>query len=66
MNCVENHDLCIEVTTDNEDDNIVIMRETDPAFGSGPDVWLRTSRENFGAFADAVKGGEYDDLYPHS
>lgn len=62
MNCADHYDLCIEVTTDNEDENVVLIRETDPALGSGPDVWVRTSRKNWLGFVEAVKRNEFDDV----
>lgn len=62
MNCAELYDLCIEVTTLVEDPNVVLIRETDPAIGFGPDVWVQTSRENWLKFVDAVKRGEFDDI----
>lgn len=62
MNCVENHDLCIEVTTDNEDENVILIRETDSTVGSGPDVVVRTTRENWLKFKAEVMAGEHDDL----
>lgn len=58
----EMHDLCIEVTTDSEDENVICIRETDSEVGTGPDVWVRTSRENWLKFVDEVKRGEHDDL----
>ena len=62
MNCVDHGDLCIEVTTDDEDDNVICIRETDPDAGSGPDIVVRTSRANWVKFLEEVKAGEHDDV----
>lgn len=62
MNCAENYDLCIEVTTDNEDENVILIRETDPALGSGPDVWVRTSRKNWQVFVNGIMAGDFDNV----
>ena len=50
-------DLCIEVTTEHDDDDVVLIRETE-----FPDVVVRTSRRNWIAFVDGVKDGKFDNV----
>lgn len=50
-------DLCIEVTTDPKDDNVVLIRESE-----FPDVVVRTSRKNWLGFVDGVKNGNFDEV----
>lgn len=54
--------LCVEVTTDSADEDVILIRETDPVAGSGPDAWVRTSRSNWNAFIDGVKKGNFDNV----
>lgn len=50
-------DLCIEVTTDPNDENTILIRESE-----FPDVVVRTSRANWQAFVDGVKNGDFDNV----
>ena len=50
-------DLCIEVTTDPEDDNTILIRETED-----PGTVVRTSRANWQAFVNGVKAGDFDNV----
>ena len=55
MNCADHYDLCIEVVPDPEDENIILIRETDD-----PDVVVRTPRKNWEKFLEQVKNGDLD------
>jgi hypothetical protein len=48
-------DLCIEVVTDPNDANTILIRESE-----FPEVIVRTSRKNWDAFVDGVKSGKFD------
>lgn len=48
-------DLCVEVTTDPDDDNTILIRESEY-----PEAIVRTSRVNWQAFIDGVKSGNFD------
>jgi hypothetical protein len=50
-------DLCLEVTTDPEDENTILIRETE-----APDVVVRTPRKNWDAFVQDVKDGKLDEV----
>lgn len=50
-------DLCIEVTTDPKDDNVILIRESE-----FPEVVVRTSRKNWLGFVDGVKNGNFDEV----
>lgn len=50
-------DLCIEVTTLQDDDSTILIRETED-----PDVIVRTSRKNWQAFVNGVKNGDFDNV----
>jgi hypothetical protein len=50
-------DLCVEVTTDPEDENTILIRESE-----FPDAVVRTSRVNWEAFVDGVKNGNFDNV----
>jgi hypothetical protein len=50
-------DLCLEVTTDPEDENTILIRETE-----APDVVVRTPRKNWEAFVQDVKDGKLDEV----
>lgn len=50
-------DLCIEVTTDPDDENTILIRETEY-----PDAVVKTSRANWDAFVAGVKSGDFDNV----
>jgi hypothetical protein len=50
-------DLCLEVTTDPEDENTILIRETED-----PATVVRTPRKNWEAFVKDVKDGKLDDV----
>jgi hypothetical protein len=50
-------DLCLEAVPDPEDENTVLIRETEY-----PDVTVRTPRKNWDAFVRDIKEGKYDEV----
>jgi hypothetical protein len=50
-------DLCIEVVTDPNDNETILIRESEY-----PEVIVRTSRKNWDAFVDGVKSGNFDNV----
>lgn len=50
-------DLCIEVTTDPDDNETILIRESEY-----PETVVRTSRTNWLAFVEGVKEGNFDNV----
>jgi hypothetical protein len=55
MSVCPDFDLCLEVVPDPDDDDMILIRETE-----NPDVVVRTPRKNWAAFLQDAKDGKLD------
>jgi hypothetical protein len=57
MSTCPDFDLCIEIVTDPNDSNTILIRESEY-----PETVVRTSRKNWLAFLDRVKAGDFGNV----